>query len=297
MKFWSDINRSVLTEAYHAVRPIGVSVLALAVLACIMAGNGWKGLSLVLAGSILLLSAVIAAQVHRAVSRLRRQTEDTREAALEAERNYICVLQEITRYADSREPCTRGRSERIGNLSEAIARKLGLPEEKCLQMSLAGQLHDLGMLSVSERILGKRSLLGSKEFRIVQQHSEVSRRLLTPLASLADILPTVRHHHERMNGTGYPDGLAGENIPLGARILAVADCFDSVTHDRSHRAAITPMEAMRELRRCTPAGYDSKIVEALSQVLRLPNLEQVQEASPKAEMPDVGNKEVEVAGA
>ena len=153
-------------ETYHAVRPIGISVLALAVLACIMAGSGWKDLSLVLAGSILLLSGVIVAQVHRAVSGLRRQSRDTRETARQAERHYVSVLQQILRYVDSRETYTRGRSERIGNLSEAISRKLGLDRERCAEMNLAGQLHDIGMLSVSEKVLTKRWLAGIDARRI-----------------------------------------------------------------------------------------------------------------------------------
>jgi HD-GYP domain-containing protein (c-di-GMP phosphodiesterase class II) len=256
-------------ETYHAIRPIGISVLALAVLACIMAGSGWKDLSLVLAGSILLLSVVIAVQVHRAVSGLRRQSQNTRESARQAERHYVGVLQQILRYVDSRETYTRGRSERIGNLSEAISRKLGLGEDRCVQMNLAGQLHDIGMLSVSERILTKRALMGSKEFQIVQKHSDVSCQLLSPLESLADVLSAIRHHHERMNGTGYPEGLSGGGIPLEARILAVADSYDAMTHDRPHRNAISPIEAMQELRRCAPAGYDPVVVEALGESLQL----------------------------
>jgi HD-GYP domain-containing protein (c-di-GMP phosphodiesterase class II) len=273
-------------ETYHAVRPIGISVLALAVLGCIMAGSGWKGLSLVLAGSILLLSVVIVVQVHRAVSGLRRQSQDTREGARQAERHYVEVLQQILRYVDSRETYTRGRSERIGNLSEAISRKLGLDEDRCVQLNLAGQLHDIGMLSVSDRILTKRSLMGSKEFQVVQKHSEVSCQLLSPLESLADVLPAIRHHHERMNGTGYPEGLTGGGIPLEARILAVADSYDAMTHDRPHRNAISPIEAMQELRRCAPAGYDPKVVEALGDSLNLP--------APVAETPAAEPEHVEM---
>jgi HD-GYP domain-containing protein (c-di-GMP phosphodiesterase class II) len=266
------INLKLLRETYQAVRPIGISVLGLAVLACIMAGSGWKDLSLVLAGSILLLSVVIVVQVYRAVSGLRRQSRDTREGARQAERHYISVLQQILRYVDSRETYTQGRSERIGNLAEGISRKLGLNQERCAQMNLAGQLHDIGMLSVSEKVLTKRALLGSKEFQIVQKHSDVSCQLLLPLESLADVLPAIRHHHERMNGTGYPEGLTGEGIPLEARILAVADSFDAMTHDRPHRNAITPIEAVLELRRCAPAGYDAAVVEALAYSLHLPGL-------------------------
>jgi HD-GYP domain-containing protein (c-di-GMP phosphodiesterase class II) len=265
-------NRKLLRETYQAVRPIGISVLALAVVACIMAGEGWKGLSLVLAGFMLLLTGVIVVQVHRAVTALRRQSRDLREGAAQAEKHYISVLQRIVHFIEARENYTRGRCERIGNLAEAISRQLGLSEEKCDVMNLAGQFHDIGLLSVSDRILCKRSLLGSKEFQVVQQHSDVSCELLSPLESLAEVLPAIRHHHERMNGTGYPQGLRGQDIPLEARILAVADSYDAMTHDRPHRNAISPIEAMEELRRCTPAGYDEAPVNALAEVIHLDQL-------------------------
>jgi HD-GYP domain-containing protein (c-di-GMP phosphodiesterase class II) len=91
---------------------------------------------------------------------------------------------------------------------------------------------------------------------------------------LAGVLPAIRAHHERLNGTGYPAGLAGDEIPLGARILAVADAYEAMTHDRPHRPAVSPLIAMRELRRCCPSGFDPQCVEALAHVLNVPALEE-----------------------
>jgi HD-GYP domain-containing protein (c-di-GMP phosphodiesterase class II) len=264
------MNRKFMMEAYRAVRPIGVSVLALAVLACVLAGNGFGGLSAGVGCVILLLSAILVYQVHRNVSNLHRQSDSVRQSAWEAEQHYINVLRRIIRFVEARDSYSRGRSERIGQLCEAIARKLGIPQDRCEQLNVAGQLHDIGMLAVSESILDKRAMLGSKEFRAVQKHCEIAYEMLYPLESLRDVLPAVRSHHERMNGTGYPRGLAGQDIPLEARILAVVDSFDAMTHDRPHRHAMSTMEALCELRRCSPAGYDPQCVEALGQVLHLP---------------------------
>ncbi|HUS47107.1 MAG TPA: HD domain-containing phosphohydrolase, partial [Phycisphaerae bacterium] len=118
-----------------------------------------------------------------------------------------------------------------------------------------------------------RSRLAVAEFRTVQKHPEVSYQVLRPLRSVAPILPAIRYHHERMNGSGYPEGLKGDKIPLGASIIAVADSYDAMTHDRPHRPAMTPLQAMMELRRCTPAGYDGRCVDAMAEIVNLPDLE------------------------
>ena len=112
--------------------------------------------------------------------------------------------------------------------------------------------------------------------RTVREHSDISYEVLKPLAMLAPVLPAIRHHHERTNGTGYPAALAGDAIPLEARILAVADAYDAMTHDRPHRQALSSLVALRELRRCCPSGYDSRCVEALAEVLHAPAMEKVQ---------------------
>ena len=141
-------------------------------------------------------------------------------------------------------------------------------------LELAGQLHDIGLLAVPETIIQSYARFGVEEFRSVQKHSEASYEVLKPLEMLADVLPAVRYHHERLNGTGYPAGLKEGQVPLGARILAVADSYDAMTHDRPHRAAMSPLVAMRELQRCCPSGYDPECVEALAEIMNIPALEE-----------------------
>lgn len=258
-----------ITNALHTVRPVIVPALAVAVVAAVLASKGSGPLSLVLSVFLLLLAATAMLQVHRDVSRLRRRSSDLHKMSVQAEQHYIVVLKHVIGYLDARNAETRGRGERVGNLAQAIAVKMGLPRDRCELLNLAGQLHDIGMIAVSERILAKRSALAGGEFGQVKKHCEVSVQLLAPLESLSEVMPAILHHHERMNGTGYPHGLAGESIPLEARILAVADSYDAMTHDRPHRTAISPAEAVLELHRCSPAGYDVRCVEAISQVLKL----------------------------
>ena len=281
-----QIDKNVLRETYQAIRPIGVSVLAITIIACVMIGQGWQHFSLLLAGVILLLTGIIIAQVHRSVSNLRRQHSDIQHAATVAQTHYVSVLQRIIRFAETRDKHSKGSSERVGRLAEAMATQMGLDDEKVRLMNLAGQLRDIGMLAISENLTGRRMALGGRDFRAMQKHADISYEMLKPLDSLKDILPAIRHHHERMNGTGYPNGLAGDKLPLEARILAVADSYDAMTHDRPHRQAISPLEAMHELQRCTPAGYDPACVEALSAVVNLPSLEAATDRPYRPQMPE-----------
>ena len=264
----------VWSETFHVLRPVCVFLTAMAVVAIAMATKGWRVATVLLAVMLVLIGGLLVLQVHRAVMHLRRRSMLLREAALEAERHYVDVLRRIIRFVEARDKYGCGRSERVGGLAEQISRHLRLEDHKCSLMGLAGQLHDIGLIAVPEAILNRTERWGTSEFQSVQKHPEVSFDVLKPLDSLADVLPAIRHHHERMNGTGYPSGLAGQEIPLEARIIAVAEAFEAMTHDRPHRPGVTPLAAMRELRRCTPAGYDPVCVEALCQVIHLPVLQE-----------------------
>ena len=263
-----------VSHTYEIVRVVCVYVVAIAVLAGIMAFVGWQ-ISAIATG---LLIAVIAGatifEVRRAARDLHGQSRSARKGAAEAERHYVDVLRKIISFVEGRECYWRGHSKSVGRLAREIARRMNLPEELCQKLELAGQLHDIGLLAIPEVFISGAEGFGIDEFRSLQKHSEASHEVLRPLLMLADVLPAIRAHHERMNGTGYPDGLAGEDIPLGGRILAVADSYDAMTHDRPGRSAMSPLAAMRELGRCSPAGYDPACVEALAEVLNVPALEE-----------------------
>ena len=266
---------SVSKEAATIVRPLSLSVVALTAGALAMAAGGLRDIGPPLAGLLAVVAGVSIWRVWQEVGHLCLQSHDTHKAAREAERHYIEVLRRMMHIVEAREAYAEGHSERIGRMSAAIASRLGLSDDTCEMLRLAGELHDIGLLAIPEGVLNTHSRYSASEFRTVQRHSEVSYEILLPLESLREVLPAIRHHHERMNGTGYPEGLAGEGIPLGARIIAVADAYDAMTHDRPHRAAMAPLDAVRELRRCTPEGYDGQCVETLAQILRAGDLAEV----------------------
>lgn len=251
---------------FSIVRPVIISVLAIAVVAVAMTVKGWQLASLLLGVVIVLLACMLVYQVHRAVTAVRDQAVAVRAAGLEAEGHYADVLAKMVQFAESRESYLEGHSQRVGELARKMALRLGMPAEKADLLGLAGRLHDVGLLAVPARAMGPQRKISAESFRCVKEHCRIGYEILRPLSTLGGVLLGVRHHHERMNGTGYPDGLAGADIPEEAKILAVADTYDAMTHDRPHRAAISPADAVRELRRCTPAGYDSRCVEALTQV-------------------------------
>ena len=189
---------------------------------------------------------------------------------------------------EGRDDYLAGRSERIARLAEEMAPRLGVSPSRAKLLGMAGRVHDIGLLSVPERVLAKPTGLNGSEYRAVKEHSDVGYRMLKPLTFLADVLDAVRHHHERMNGSGYPDGLTGEEIPIEARILSVADAYDAMTHDRPHRSALTPPQSIGEMLRCSPFGYDADCVAALAETVHLAHLlpQKVPEAdSPPTEEP------------
>jgi len=261
-------------EAREVVRPVSLFVVAIGVLAGGMAALGFSVLGMAAGGLVAAVAALLVFEVRKAVAALGQESRRARLGAAEAERHYVQVLRRIISYVEARDKYWRGHSENVGRLARRIARQMGLPKQTCSLLELAGQLHDIGLLAVPESVVKGFSRFGVEEYQSVQKHSEASYEVLRPLEMLAEVLPAIRHHHERINGTGYPAGLKGEQIPLAGRILAVADAYDAMTHDRPHRGAMTPLAAMRELRRCSPSGFDSRCVEALGEVMNMPALEE-----------------------
>lgn len=252
--------------------------ILLAVVVALVTDSG-QAHTTVLAGLVLLVAVWALSRVHFSFWKMRRYWSHARESAAQAEQHYLGVLKRIMQCVESRDKYTIGHSERVGRLAVQMSQKLGLSDEICQKMEMAGYLHDIGMIAVPEHILAQQSSLGVENFRTVQKHSEVGYEVLLPLESLAEVLPAIRFHHERMNGTGYPSGLEGASIPIEARILAVADAYDAMTHDRPHRPAMSPLVAMKELQRCTPAGYDPRCVNVLADLMNLPLLEEAMDVS------------------
>ena len=160
----------------------------------------------------------------------------------------------------------------VSELVALVAGELGLGGAQIIPIVRAADLHDVGKLAIPDSILNKPGPLDDEEWVFIRQHTLTGERILASAASLRDIAPLVRSTHERWDGTGYPDRLAGERIPLGARIIAVCDAFDAITADRPYRAARPEHEALAELRRCAGAQFDPDVVAALERALALRRL-------------------------
>ena len=168
---------------------------------------------------------------------------------------------------DARDPYTAGHSERVSTLSVAVGEELGLDADAIEVLRLGALLHDVGKIGVPDEILRKRGRLTPAEFDAIKTHPTAGARILRSIPFLARHIPIVELHHERPDGDGYPYGLKGDAIPLGARIVHVADAFDAMTSGRSYRPARLPFEAVAELRRCVGTDFDGESVEALAAAL------------------------------
>jgi putative two-component system response regulator len=179
------------------------------------------------------------------------------------------VVLSLARSIEAKRPLMDGHSERMANYAEQLGRSLDLPEDDLQELRIACLLHDVGKVAVPDEILLKPGALNAEEAEIVRLHPAIGEDICAPLKSLRRILPVIRHHHERMDGSGYPDGLHGLEIPLMARILQIADIYDALTTDRPYRYALSSEDALETLSK--EAGYgwlDASLVWKFSQICR-----------------------------
>ncbi|HYX87805.1 MAG TPA: diguanylate cyclase [Gaiellaceae bacterium] len=169
----------------------------------------------------------------------------------------------LARAVDARDVYTGSHSQRVADLAARTARRLGLPDEDVELTRLAASLHDLGKLAVPEEILRKPGPLTEPERMVLARHPQIGFRMLESLG-VDPVAEWVLHHHERWDGSGYPDGLPGDQIPLGARIIFVADAYDAMTSERVYRRRVAPAEAIAELERCAGTQFDPEIVTAFA---------------------------------
>ncbi len=177
------------------------------------------------------------------------------------------IVRSLAAAVDVRDGYTREHSRLVSELSAAIARRIGLPSGDVARISVGALLHDVGKIGVPDAILAKEGRLSPEEWECIREHPELGKRIVEQAPELTDVVPLVFHHQERWDGTGYPGQLRGEDIPLGARIIAAADAYHAMRSDRPYRAGRSHREAMRELLRCSGGQFDPRVVEALLAVL------------------------------
>ena len=185
---------------------------------------------------------------------------------LESAEGVLCTL---GLSVESRDPYTAGHCERLASYAERLGRHLGLSEEELVALRRGGYLHDLGKITVPDEILKKGSNLTASEWEVMRQHPATGESICRPLKSLKDVLPIIRHHHEHWNGSGYPDGLKGEQIPLLARVLQTVDVYDALCTARPYKPALAHEDAARVMRNEAAGGrWDPTLVQQFFEMLR-----------------------------
>jgi response regulator RpfG family c-di-GMP phosphodiesterase len=190
--------------------------------------------------------------------------EKVAQQARRLEELFLASVQSLAEALEVKDPYTRGHSVRVSHYSVVIARELGLDGELLRRIELGGHVHDIGKIGVREDVLNKPGKLTNDEYQHIMTHPVVGWRILAPLlGETPEALHIVRSHHERFDGRGIPDGLAGTDIPLEARIAAAADSFDAMASDRPYRSGLSMDDAIAEIVRCSGTQFDPQVVEAV----------------------------------
>lgn len=188
------------------------------------------------------------------------------EAEVELQKAHNDLIRSLLRALEGHAPGEGGHAERVAVYAAATGEQMGMDERELLHLRRAAQLHDVGKVKVSADILRKPDRLSDAEWDELRLHAILAESVLESLWFLSPAMPMIRHHHERWDGGGYPDGLAGEKIPLGARIIGVAEAFDSLTQPSPFRPASSERDAIEELRASAGSQFDPKVVEAFEKV-------------------------------
>ncbi len=181
--------------------------------------------------------------------------------------SYLDSIKTLVSAIEAKDPYTSGHSERVRKYALKIAKKLRLNPKQIEELDYAGYLHDIGKIGISDSLLTKPSPLTKEEYEVVKEHPRIGHNILMHARHLAGACEIIRFEHERYDGTGYPNGLKKNEIPIGAKIIAVADAYDAMTTDRPYRRALSKNEAIRRIKECSGTQFDPKVVKAFLEIL------------------------------
>ena len=199
------------------------------------------------------------------------------------EESSLEAIESLNAAVDAKDPYTAGHSARVQRVSLAVAEELGVARERFDAIRFGGLFHDIGKIAVPDRVLTKSGALDDGEYAVIQRHPADGAEIVSHFGRLREAVPLIRHHHERWDGKGYPDGLAGEEVPVEAFIVGLADAWDAMTTDRPYRGALTMEAAAAEVRRCRGTRFCPAVVDAFFAALRRqPSLFEPDETYPVA---------------
>ena len=213
---------------------------------------------------LLIESGIKSIEQMNTIKTINKQLHDKNE---ELERAYLDTIGILRQTVEAKDPYTRGHSDRVSEYSVLIGKKLGLDEKTLHILKIGGLFHDIGKIGIPDSILLKESKLSDEEYSQIKNHPMIGVHMLGDAAIFTDILPIVKHHHERYDGRGYPSQLVGDDIPYVARIAAVADTFDAMTSKRSYRDSL-PIDVVRaEIERCSGTQFDPNIAKIFLDIM------------------------------
>lgn len=190
---------------------------------------------------------------------------DNAKLYIDLENTFLGTIGALASAVDAKDPYTFGHSSAVTEYALSAGKALGLSAGELETLRIAALLHDIGKIGIDSAILNKPGRLAPDEYVMIQRHPDIAANILSSLDFLKDVVPYVQYHHERWDGTGYPTGMSGESIPLGARIISVADAFDAMTSERPYRPGMSYSEAIEELKACAGTQFDANVVEAFVQ--------------------------------
>ena len=238
---------------------------------------------LTLYGALALFVRLASRTLHGQAATLRARSRELMDSYRRLEESSLEAIESLNAAVDAKDPYTAGHSARVQRVSLAVAEELGVARERFDAIRFGGLFHDIGKIAVPDRVLTKSGALDDGEYAVIQRHPADGAEIVSHFGRLREAVPLIRHHHERWDGKGYPDGLAGEEVPVEAFIVGLADAWDAMTTDRPYRGALTMEAAAAEVRRCRGTQFCPAVVDAFFAALRRqPSLFEPDETYPVA---------------